>query len=323
MTDILIPFPGNEQLASSLAKLMNAKLAEVAFHRFPDGETYVRFDSDVAERTVWIVCTLDRPNEKFVPLMITAETAKDLGASRVGLVAPYLAYMRQDARFQPGEAVSSAYFASVLSCIVDAMITVDPHLHRRSSLSEIYSIPTAVVHAAPVVADWICHELARPLLVGPDAESEQWVAEVARLADAPHVVLQKVRRGDRDVEVSVPDIDRWRGCTPVLVDDIVSTARTMIETIGHLRITDMPPPVCLVVHAVFVDRSFEELADAGAAQIVSCNTIPHDSNVLDMTSSIAEAAVTLKWSASHCCYSATIRHQPGNGPSEVEGQSDG
>lgn len=320
MTDILIPLPGNEQLAGSLAKTMNAELAEAVFHRFPDGETYVRFESDVAQRTAWIVCTLDRPNEKFVPMMITAETAKDLGASRVGLIAPYLAYMRQDIRFHPGEAVSSAYFASVLSCIFDAIITVDPHLHRRSSLSEIYSIPTAVVHAAPVVADWIRHEVARPLLVGPDAESEQWVAEVARLADVPHVVLRKVRRGDRDVEVSVPELDRWRGRTPVLVDDIVSTARTMIETIGHLRKADMPPPVCLVVHAIFVDRSFEELADAGAARIVSCNTIPHDSNVLDMTGSIAEAAATLRWSASHHCQSATTSHEPGNDPPQVGGE---
>ena len=271
MSTLLVPLPGNELIAASLAGMLRADVGPVKFHHFPDGETYVRFDTDVTGKTVWLVCTLDRPDPKFVPLMITAETAKDLGASRVGLIAPYLAYMRQDTRFRPGEAVSSAYFASVLSCIVDAMVTVDPHLHRRSSLNEIYRIPTAIVHAAPIVADWIRREIAKPLLVGPDAESEQWVAEVAKLADAPHIVLRKNRRGDRDVEVSVPDVERWSGHTPVLVDD----------------------------------DAYQQLEAAGVSRIVSCNTIPHPSNALDLTRIIASQLQTLNWSTASCCPPST------------------
>lgn len=301
MSTILVPLPGNERLADALATHMGAETPGVTYHQFPDGETSVRFESDVAGRTVWLVCTLDRPDPKFMPLMITAEAAKDLGAARVGLMAPYLAYMRQDTRFRPGEAVSSAYFASVVSCIVDALVTVDPHLHRRGSLGDIYTIPTSIVHAAPKVANWIRREVERPLLIGPDAESEQWVAEVAKLAGAPHVVLHKTRRGDHDVEVSVPDVARWATHTPVLVDDIVSTANTMIETVGHLQRAGMTAPVCVAVHAIFAADAYQRLEDAGARQIVSCNTIPHQSNAMDLTDSIAKEALALQWSASRCC----------------------
>lgn len=307
MSDILVPLPGNERLADALAGHMDAEIARVVFHHFPDGETYVRFESDMADKTVWLVCTLDRPDPKFVPLMITAETAKDFNAARVGLIAPYLAYMRQDTRFRPGEAVSSAYFASVLSCIVDALVAVDPHLHRRSSLSEIYRIPTAVVHAAPTVADWVRREVPEPLLIGPDAESEQWVAEVARLAKAPHLVLEKVRRGDRDVEVSVPEVDRWSNHTPVLVDDIVSTAHTMIETVGHLHRAGLRPPICVAVHAIFADDAHRELLDAGARRVVSCNTVEHVSNALDISKALAEAARALRWSGVRCAPSPALR----------------
>jgi ribose-phosphate pyrophosphokinase len=140
--------------------------------------------------------------------------------------APSAIANRQDRRFQPGEAVTSTYFAKILSSQIDWMVTVDPHLHRRSSLAEIYSIPTQVMHAAPLISDWIRNEVKKPLLIGPDSESEQWVAAVARDAVAPHLVLQKVRHGDRDVEISVPEVARWRDHIPVLVDDIVSTGRT-------------------------------------------------------------------------------------------------
>ena len=171
---------------------------------------------------------------------------------------------------------------------------MDPHLHRHSSLAEVYAVPTWVLHAAPLVSDWIRRNVELPLLIGPDSESEQWVAAVARDADAPHIVLRKVRHGDRDVEVSVPDVARWRNCTPVLVDDIVSTARTMIETIGHLKRTGMRPPVCIAVHGIFAGAAYDNLLGAGAAQVVTTNTVLHVSNAIDVTPLLAEAVGVVK-----------------------------
>lgn len=292
---LLLPLPGNEKMCDALESALGQLLPDppgreaVAFRRFPDGESYVRVKAPITGRAVAIVCTLDRPDDKVLSLLFLAETARDLGAKSVGLVAPYLAYMRQDRRFMDGEGVTSAYFAGLLSRAIDWLVTVDPHLHRRTSLSEIYSIPTEVVHAAPRVAEWIRSNVQRPLLIGPDEESAQWVAAVAGAAGAPSVVLQKVRRGDRDVAVTVPDLSRWRDHTPVLVDDIVSTARTMIETVHHLQRADVAAPVCVVVHPVFVAGAYDELRQAGASRIVSCNTIPHPSNAIDLAGDLARA----------------------------------
>ncbi len=124
-------------------------------------------------------------------------------------------------------------------------------------------------------------------MIGPDEESEQWAAEVARGAGAPHTVLRKVRRGDRDVEVTPPDPAVLRGRTPVLVDDIVSTARTMIETVGHLRAAGVPPPVCVAVHGVFAEGAQEALRAAGAGRVVTTNTIAHATNAIDVTALLA------------------------------------
>jgi ribose-phosphate pyrophosphokinase len=258
--------------------------------RFPDGETYLRYAQPLAGRPIVLLCTLDRPDDKVLPLLFAAATARDLRAASVGLIAPYLAYMRQDRRFQEGEAVTSRTFAKILSSHIDWLVTVDPHLHRYGSLAEIYGVETRVLHAAPLISDWISSHVENPLLVGPDSESEQWVAAVAREANAPHIVLQKTRHGDRDVEISVPDVARWRGHTPVLVDDIVSTARTMIETLGHLQRAGLRAPVCVAVHGVFAGQAYEELLAAGAARVATTNTIPHVSNAIDVTKLLAEGA---------------------------------
>jgi ribose-phosphate pyrophosphokinase len=57
----------------------------------------------------------------------------------------------------------------------------------------------------------------------------------------------------------------------------------MIETIGHLNNAGMKPPICIGVHAVFAENAFQEIKDAGAMEIITCNTIPHKSNTIDIS----------------------------------------
>jgi ribose-phosphate pyrophosphokinase len=236
----------------------------------------------VEEKEVIVVCTLHQPDAKLLPLLFLCSLLRDLKVKSICLVAPYLAYMRQDKQFNPGEAVTSEYFAKLLSSLVDRLITVDPHLHRRVSMKEIYSIPCEVLHADGLISKWVKKNVPNALLIGPDSESEQWVSEVAKNAGVPFIVLQKIRHGDRDVEVSVPQVEGYKNYTPVLVDDIISTARTMIETVGLFKKVGMKPPVCIGVHAVFAGNAYEDLRKSGVSQVVTCNTVLHESNAIDI-----------------------------------------
>jgi ribose-phosphate pyrophosphokinase len=102
-----------------------------------------------------------------------------------------------------------------------------------------------------------------------------------------------MRRGDRDVETTLPDVARWRERMPVLVDDIVSTASTMIATIAHLLRAGMASPVCIGVHAVFAGDACAELLAAGANRVVTCNTIAHTSNAIDVHDGIVDTVARL------------------------------
>ena len=282
MKTLVLPLPGNESLAARIGELARLPVGVVESRHFPDGETYVRVKSECQGVSVVLACTLDRPDAKLLPLVFLADTVRELGAARVGLVAPYLAYLRQDRRFEPGEALTSRTFAVLLSRYVDWLVTVDPHLHRYRALTEVYGVPNRVVHAAPALAEWIASRVDRPLLVGPDEESAQWVADVARQAGAPYLVLHKIRRGDRAVDVTTPDVEAYRGRTPVVVDDIVSTARTMIETVTRLVAAGLKAPVCIGTHALFAATAERELREAGAVQIVTTSSVPHATNAIDI-----------------------------------------
>lgn len=294
MNTLIFALPGNEKLAGGLAKNLKAEIGKAILRRFPDGESYVCVESNVQEKTAIVVAALHEPDDKFLMLVFLAAALEDLGAKRIILVAPYLAYMRQDRRFKAGEAITSVCFARLISERFDGLITIDPHLHRYSSLNEIYTIPNIVSHAAPLISDWIRENIYNPLLVGPDSESEQWVKSVAEAANAPYVILEKIRRGDRNVEISIPRIEKWREKTPVLVDDIISTAGTMIETLNHLKEIEMTAPVCIGVHAVFAGNAYADLLAAGTGGIYTCDTIPHVSNAISVLPLLTEVILQFK-----------------------------
>ena len=285
---LILPLPGNETFARQLADAGGWELGRVETRRFPDGESYVRILSNVAERPVDLVCTLARPDDNFLRLAFAADAARALGASEVTLIAPYLSYMRQDRRFQPGEAVTSTTFSRLVSSTFDRLVTVDPHLHRYPALSALYTIPADTLHAAPLLANWIAAEVDQPLVIGPDEESEQWVSAIARRIGAPYSVLRKIRHGDRNVDVELPDLSQWKARCPILVDDIVSSGHTLIEAARKLQIEGFQRPVCAVVHGVFADDSYERMKPF-TDRIVSSDTIPHESNAIRLAPLIAAA----------------------------------
>jgi ribose-phosphate pyrophosphokinase len=188
------------------------------------------------------------------------------------LVAPYLPYMRQDAVFAPGQGVTSRHVARLLWVL---RLAGDGRSTPAPLPLFIRGVPHPHPRGAGGAGDCGLDYVTRPMLVGPDAESAQWVAQVAAGAGCPYTVLSKVRSGDREVAVSAADAAALHGYTPVLVDDIISTARTMMAAVRQLQAAGLPPPVCIGVHALFAGDAYEALQAAGPARIVTCDTVPH------------------------------------------------
>jgi ribose-phosphate pyrophosphokinase len=284
----ILGFPESELQAKALAEALRKPFDLIDLHRFPDGETRLRLPGGLSDRLVFYR-SLDRPNDKLIELLLAVKSAREQGSKHLTLVAPYLCYMRQDTAFQPGEAVSQRIIGDFLASMFDAVITVDPHLHRVKTLAEAVPVRRAVtVSAAPAMGAFLAARSARPLLVGPDQESEQWVQVAARTASLDYVVARKTRRGDRSVGIRLPERD-YRGLDIVLVDDIASTGHTLAVAARRLREAGAGRVDVLVTHALFVDDAFEMLKDAGIGDIWSSDSIAHSSNAFVLTPLLAEA----------------------------------
>jgi ribose-phosphate pyrophosphokinase len=286
----LLYFEDEAQFALKLAHEAGLTPALVQRHRFPDGELKLRLPTPLPSHVVLLRSLVD-PNEKLVELLLVARTARELGAQHLTLVAPYLAYMRQDIAFQVGEAVSQRVVGQFLASLFDAVITVDPHLHRIAKLDEAIPVAhTVVLSGAPLLGDLIAQHHANPFLIGPDSESAQWVAVAAQRHGFDYAVCEKNRQGDHAVDIVLPAMD-VTGRAVVVLDDIASSGRTLARAAQLLLAAGAASVDVAVTHALFAGDALAVIAKAGVSQVWSTDCIGHATNAVSMTPVIAHALV--------------------------------
>ena len=289
---IIAATPENMEAAQILARDIGVELAPIETSTFPDGETKVRA-TKAGLRTI-LFHRLDHPNDKLITLILAVSALRELGATEIVLVAPYLCYMRQDQAFQTGEAVSQRVIARLLSQWVDHIVTVEPHLHRTKNLSAIFPhTKTTAISAAPLLAALIDNETppSEILLIGPDAEAHAWTKAVSERAGVPFIVLRKTQHGDRDVTITIDERAPIAGKHVYLVDDIVSSGATLCAAAQVLKKRGAARIVALAVHALCGEKELKEIKNAGIVQLLSTDTIPHKTSAISAISLIARAVM--------------------------------
>ena len=285
---MILCFDDEVGFARALGLASGLPVQRISRHRFPDGELKLTLPPRLGAE-VRLLRSLHAPNEKLVELVMVARAARELGARDVTLIAPYLAYMRQDSAFVPGEVVSQKVIGRLLAELFDAVVTVDPHLHRVATLAEAIPLARAVaLSAAPLIGHFVAMRGRRPMLVGPDAESAQWVHVAATFNGLPWTVCRKTRHGDTEVDVDLP-ADEIRGREVVLVDDVASSGHTLAAAARALLAAGAARVDAVVTHAVLAPQAGATLKAAGISEFWSTDTVPHESNALSVVPLIADA----------------------------------
>ncbi len=286
---LFLGFPESAEQAKEVAEFAELIYADIEIHRFPDGESKITLPEELlkSHKNIIIYRSLDHPNDKLIELLLAAKGAKELGAENLTLIAPYLAYMRQDKAFNPGEVISQKIIGKLLSESFDGVITVDSHLHRIKELSQ--AIPTQLalnLSATEPMADFLQCQVDKPFLLGPDKESRQWVEAIALHYQMDFAVASKERHGDREVKVTLPEANYFLR-NIVLVDDVASSGQTLIQAARQLKQHRPASLSVLVTHALFKDGSIQKLQEEGVTNIWSCNSVSHATNAVSLTNLLA------------------------------------
>ncbi|MFH0713289.1 MAG: ribose-phosphate diphosphokinase [Candidatus Micrarchaeota archaeon] len=286
---LVVSCSGGNEIAKGIAKNLKVPFSELKVQRFPDKEIDFRFTVSVKNRKVILVQTLSPdPDEKLVELLLAIRTAKELGAEKVTVVVPYLAYARQDIRFHSGEVVSNHIISDFIEHAgADEFYTVATHLHRIRSLSEIFLIPSHDVLIHKEMADYVEKKFGKNVvLMGPDEESLRVVKTIANDVGCQYGTFLKKRfSGTKVKNVAFANID-VKGKTVIVVDDMVSTGGTILEAAKHLRKMGAKSVSCLTVH-LLLEEVGKKLLRNGIKVVAASNSIPSKFAVIDASKALA------------------------------------
>ncbi len=283
-------FTADAEAANRLATELKIPACPIQLHKFPDGEGKVRVTP--VEGTAIIYASLNTPNDKLIYLAFAANALRESAADRVILVAPYLCYMRQDTAFNVGEAISQKVIGAYLSIYFDRLITVDPHTHRVDDLQEVFpDCKVDTLSASMLIAETIgsIENQKSITLVGPDSESKQWVGAIADQVSLPFVVAEKLRRDDRDVDITFYDKTDIVGKHTFIIDDIISSGTTIIKCAKALTEMGALSVSVFATHALCSEADLDTILLAGVDCVHSTDSIPHSTNSIQIARLLAEA----------------------------------
>ncbi|MBU1111698.1 MAG: ribose-phosphate diphosphokinase [archaeon] len=282
---MIITSCGNSvKIAKKIATQLKCKYNPLKISCFPDGDMYMKYSDKVKGQEVVIVHSF-QPNSdlSMFRLIWAAAGAKQQGAKKVILVAPYLAYMRQDKMFNPGEVVSARVMAKLVNTYFDKLITIDPHLHRIRKMKEVFKNGTNLT-ANSVIGDYVKKKIKNAAIIGPDWESYQWAEAIAKIVGCEVSVFRKTRFSGRHVESEMIKKIDMKGKNVVIVDDIISTGHTIIEASKKAKHLGAKSVTAIGVHGLFVEGAVGKLKKAGIKNVLSTNCIEHPTNAIDVTS---------------------------------------
>jgi ribose-phosphate pyrophosphokinase len=281
----------SEALATKVAMALGQKPGKLEIRRFPDGEKYLRVLEDVKDHDIVIVQSIHHaPDELLFEYLLLVDALKDLGAKRIVSFIPYFAYARQDERFHPGEALSFKTVSKLMQSVgTDEIFTIDMHRHRVLKSSEVFRIPSHNLSAMPILAEYVGKTLTldKPLVIGPDAEAEQWAKLAAEKLGADYDVFEKKRVGDENVQVR-PRRENAKDRDVLIVDDIISTGGTIVEALKILFSQGARRVNVACTHPILAGGALAKIYEAGAQNVIGTDTIPSPISYVSVAPLIAE-----------------------------------
>jgi len=266
-----------ENLANTVANQLDVTSGKLEVRRFPDGEKYLRILNEVKNEHVIVIQSMHHtPDDFLFEYLLLVDALKDLGANRVTSFIPYFAYARQDERFKPGEALSFKTVSKLIQSVgTDEIFTIDMHQHRVVKSSEVFGIPSHNLSAMRLLADYVRKEgkLTNPLVIGPDAEAEQWAKLAAESLNAEYDVFEKKRLGDSKVEIR-PRKSSAKDRDVLIVDDIISTGGTIIEASKILFSQGARRIEVACTHPILASEALSRILAIGVANVVGTDTVP-------------------------------------------------
>ena len=264
-----------------MADYLGVEPGTVHFEPFPDGEIYAQIMENVRGRDVFVLQTVARdPNNYLMELLILIDALTRASAKSVAAVIPYFGYARQDRKDKPRVPITAKLVANLLMTSgADRVLTMDLH---AGQIQGFFDIPVDNLYATPLLADVVKRRISTENLVvlAPDLGAIKKARDYASHLGVDYALIDKKRVSTEKVEV-MAIIGDVKGRDVLLVDDMCSTAGTMVTAAKACHEAGAEHIYASFTHALLVGNAEEKLANSYIEKIFCSNTVPLPEGMLE------------------------------------------
>jgi len=279
----------SEELAKKVSKKIKANLIKSEVKIFPDGESKITLKGKFSKNKTVIIQSVYPPvDSNLIQLLSMISKARE-NSNEVIAVIPYLGYARQDREFLPGEIVTMKVLGTLFKGVgLSKIIVIDIHskigLRQFKIKSEnLTAIPDLVKHFKKI-------KMEDPLIVSPDQGGKERAEKFAKESNLDFIALEKFRdRKTGKVRIKNGDLNDVKGRDLILVDDMISTGGSIVKATEFLKKQKCKRVFVACTHALLINNAEKKIKDAGVTKIISTNSIPGKTSVVDIADTIVKA----------------------------------
>lgn len=272
------------ELAQQTSDEMGVELGNVERKMFPNTELYVRYGDSIRGKHVFIIQSMAASdgmsvNDSFMELLIMVDAAKRASAAEVTVIAPYLAYGRQDRKARGREPISAAaVIRSLQSAGADRIVSVDMHsAQTQATFNGPFDHLTAETIIQGALEERVQDNVDDFVVVSPDGGRAKIAEDYAHELGVEVVHMTKSRDREDSSKIKRPDlIEGVRGKTCLMIDDMIDTAGTLVSAAETLKRSGAARIITCATHGIFSSPALERLQEAPIDEIIVTNTVPLD-----------------------------------------------
>jgi len=279
----------SEDIARKLARKIKANFVKSQVRVFADGESKITLSGEISKKKSIVVQSIYPPvDTNLIQALSLISKAKET-SSEVIAVIPYMGYARQDREFLPGEIVTMKVLGKLFKGAgASKIIAVD--IHSIIGFKH-FSIKTKNVSAIPELVRYFKKSsLNNPLVVSPDQGGKERAKEFAKELGSEFIALEKKRdRKTGKVQIKTKNLDEVTNRDLILIDDMISTGGSIVKATQFLKKQKCKKVYVACTHALFMNDAEKRIRKAGVTKIISTNTIPSKTSIVDISNIITKA----------------------------------
>jgi ribose-phosphate pyrophosphokinase len=286
----IIGAKASEDLARKIATKLRAKYIKSELRIFPDGESKITINGKPNGNIIVVQSSYPPVDSNLIQALALVSKAKKY-SSEVVAVIPYLGYARQDKEFLPGEVITMSLVADMLKA-AGAIKVIVVDIHSKMALNH-FKITAKNVSAIPELVKYFKKlKLKDPLVVSPDLGGIARARDFAKLLGVKFIALKKYRdRKTGVIEIRSKNQKHVKGRDLIILDDMISTGGSIVKAAEFLKKQKCRNIYAACTHALLIGDAEKRIRKAGVSKIISTNTIPGKTGIVDVSPIIAKAIV--------------------------------